>query len=83
MQCIVKKNFEIAEKSSITFITQVKDNQSKLKESIEFFCESEGKIENDIEHAEKGHGRLEKRIYQLFDARTLFNNDPDWGDIKE
>lgn len=74
-----KKTFENAETAQAVLITQVKNNQKDLREQIIHGCAIQKRIDVFEEPLEKAHGRLEKRIYEVFLAQPMLNKwENDW-----
>ncbi len=79
-----KKTFECAETVGAILITQVKNNQSTLKKQIEHGCRTQTPIEIVQNEIEKGHGRIEIRKYEVFNAYPmLIKWQKDWPYIRK
>lgn len=74
-----KKNFEIAERKKAILISQIKDNQSLLREQVDHCTKARFKpysiLEDDIV---KQHGRIEERKYEFFEAAEMLKLFPEW-----
>ena len=78
-----KKTFECAEEAGAILITQVKDNQRSLKEQIIHGCNISTSISIFTEDVTKEHGRIEQRIYEVFEAKPILSNfTKDWPYIR-
>lgn len=77
-----KKTFECAKHAAAHLIVQIKGNQESLHQQTIHGC----KISKPIAHYEEGwskqHGRIEKRIYEVFDPAVFLKKWPEWGEIK-
>ena len=77
-----KKTFEIAEEAGAIFITQAKDNQSSLLQQISHKSKIDKAYDKYEEDIEKGHGRIDKRFYEVFDAQPMLKKWPEWHKIQ-
>ena len=81
---------EIAKKireSEADYILALKGNHSNLHEDVKLFMETESKktenkINETLEEADKGHGRIEIRKCYVSDKIDWLNGRKDWTDIK-
>ena len=78
-----KKTLEIATERGATFITQVKGNQKTLLEQIK--VKTTGATSSNVheDEIEKAHGRIEGRLYEVFDAEPILRKWPEWGSVKQ
>ncbi len=77
-----KKTLGIAAKAGAIFITQVKENQPSLLEQITHCTKSDKPYSTYHEPLEKGHGRVEERWYEAFDAEPMLKKWAEWQDVK-
>ena len=79
-----KKTFERAEIAGAILITQAKDNQEALRKQLEHGCRMQEPIASYVENAEKSHGRIEQRTYEIFKAMPMLNKwQKDWPYIRK
>jgi predicted transposase YbfD/YdcC len=76
-----KKTLEIATERGATFITQVKANQKGLLNQIRLKTTQLACCDVYQDKAEKGHGRIEERCYEVFDADPMLKKWPEWNDV--
>jgi predicted transposase YbfD/YdcC len=80
---VSKKNFELAAKSGAILLTQVKDNQKTLHKQVKVGCAREKCLVQVEEHTTKDHGRVEKRTYRAFLARSVLGRlHEEWPEIR-
>jgi predicted transposase YbfD/YdcC len=69
------------------YVLNVKKNQPRLYEDIQYFIEEESKSQfNEVEHEysrtlDKGHGRIEKREYYLFNEIEWLSWKKEWKNL--
>ena len=63
-------------------IVQVKDNQGSLLEQISHRSNMDKPYGQYKEGIEKGHGRIEERIYEAFDAKPMLKKWPEWHKVR-
>lgn len=80
--CTFKKNFEIAKERDITLVIQLKKNQGTLYNQVVHGCGRSKPVDCHEEPWEKGHGRLEKRKYEVFDASEMLEKWPEWKEVR-
>jgi predicted transposase YbfD/YdcC len=82
MRCTFKKNFETAEEEGIGLVIQLKKNQETLYNQVVHGCGRFKPLDWQDDPWEKGHGRLEKRIYEVFDTGEMLKKWPEWKEVK-
>lgn len=82
MPCTFKKNFETAEKKGIGLVIQLKKNQADLYNQVAHGCQRFKPLDCQEDPWEKGHGRLEKRKYEVFDTAAMLEKWPEWRGVK-
>lgn len=80
--CTFKKNFEIARDKGITLVIQLKKNQETLYNQVVHGCGRSKPLDCHEDPWEKGHGRLEKRKYEAFDASEMLRKWPEWKEVR-
>lgn len=78
-----KKTFEAARTANVTLITQVKDNQETLRKQLEHGMRLQKPIDRFESDWELAHGRIEKRIYEVFEAKKCLRKFPEWKEIHQ
>ena len=64
-------------------ITQVKDNQETLRKQLEHGMRIQKPIDRFESEWECEHGRIEKRIYEVFEASTCLRKFSEWKEIHQ
>jgi hypothetical protein len=83
MRFSVKKNFELAKKAKAILLTQVKDNQKTLHAQVKVGCARSKCLAQAEEPTTKAHGRVEKRTYRAFCAKSVLGRLHDeWPEIQ-
>ena len=80
---VKKKTFDCAREAGAIFLTQVKNNQKHLLNQIQHGCRIQKSLEHFDEGWDKGHGRLEHRVYESFSALPMLKKwQDDWSEIR-
>jgi predicted transposase YbfD/YdcC len=80
---VSKKNFELAGEAGVTLLTQVKDNQKTLHTQVKVGCAREKCLAQAEECTTKAHGRVEKRTYRAFWAKSVLGRlHKEWPEIQ-
>jgi predicted transposase YbfD/YdcC len=80
---VSKKNFQLAEKAGAILVAQVKDNQKTLHTQVKLGCAREKCLAQAEERTTKAHGRVEKRTYRAFLAKSVLGRLHDeWPEIQ-
>lgn len=82
MPCTFKKNFETAEERGIGIVIQLKKNQETLYNQVVHGCKRFKPLDCQEDSWEKGHGRLEKRTYEVFETAEMLKKWPEWKAVK-
>jgi predicted transposase YbfD/YdcC len=82
MPCTFKKNFETAKERDIGLVIQLKKNQEALYNQVAHGCKRFKPLDCQEDPWEKGHGRIEKRKYEVFDTTEMLKKWPEWKEIK-
>jgi len=78
-----KKTFELAEKAEAILVVQVKGNQKELYKQVASAHGREKPLEVHEDETTKGHGRLEKRKYEVYEAKDILKKwAPEWPYIR-
>lgn len=77
-----KKTFECAKHAEAHLIVQVKSNQKSLYQQIVHGCNISQPVARHEDDWCKTHGRLEKRIYEVFDPEIFLKKWPEWCAIE-
>jgi predicted transposase YbfD/YdcC len=77
-----KKTFECAKHAGADLIIQIKNNQQSLYNQTAHGCKISRPLARHEDDWEKSHGRLEKRIYEVFDPKVFLQKWPEWSEIK-
>ena len=64
-------------------ITQVKDNQETLRKQLEHGMKIQKPIDRFKSEWECAHGRIEQRIYEVFEAEKCLRKFPEWKEIRQ
>ena len=64
-------------------ITQVKDNQEKLRKQLEHGIKIQKPVDRFESEWECAHGRIEQRTYEVFDAAVCLRKFPEWKEIRQ
>lgn len=68
------KTLELLTKSGGKYVVGLKDNQKELKKQIGEAMENQSCLMS-VKTVEKGHGRIERRIYQFYDVLEMAKNE--------
>lgn len=77
-----KKTFECAKHAQAHLIVQIKGNQDSLYNQIIHGCNISKPISYIEDEWSKEHGRLEKRIYEVFNPEVFLKKWPEWSEMK-
>lgn len=64
-------------------ITQVKDNQLALKKQLEHGVKISKPVDRFESEWDLAHGRIEHRVYEVFDAGVCLRKFPEWKEIRQ
>ncbi len=78
-----KKTFECAKYAGADLIVQIKRNQQSLYKQVVHGCNISKPIARIEDDWSKTHGRLEKRIYEVFCPKVFLKKWPEWSEIKQ
>jgi predicted transposase YbfD/YdcC len=78
-----KKTFELARDAEVTLITQVKDNQEELRKQLTHGTKIQKPVDRFESEVECAHGRIEHRLYEVFDAEKCLKKFPEWKEIRQ
>jgi predicted transposase YbfD/YdcC len=77
-----KKTFEAARDAEVILITQVKDNQEELRKQLIHGTKIQKPVDRFESEVECAHGRIEHRLYEVFDAEKCLRKFPAWKEIR-